>query len=261
MNFQSDVIERSYQVPVVVDFWAAWCGPCRILGPVIEQLASEAQGRWELVKVDTEAHQDLAQQYQIMSIPAVKLFVKGEPVAEFAGAWPRTRIIAWLDEHLPSAAKEQLAQVRQGIAAGKVAEAVPQLKELLAQDPDFTEAAILLAALEAAEDPMEAQERVMNVPAHHPLHDQAEGVQAIAEMMMMSEDGQPKVTELVEKARAAFAQYDLEGTLTPLIEAIMIHKPYCNEMPRRAVLGFFKVLGEDHPLTKKYRPRFSMALY
>ena len=110
MNFQVDVLDRSQQIPVVVDFWAAWCGPCRILGPTIEQLAQEAAGQWELVKVDTEAHQALAQRYQIMSIPAVKMFYKGEVVADFVGALPRTQILAWLDEHLPSAAKEAIAR-------------------------------------------------------------------------------------------------------------------------------------------------------
>ncbi len=261
MNFQVDVIERSHEVPVVVDFWAAWCGPCRMLGPVIEQLAQEADGRWELVKVDTEAHQDLARQYQIMSIPAVKMFVKGQPVAEFAGALPKGQILAWLDENLPSEEKKQLAAVHQQMIEGDFVGSRETLRQLVVQDPGFAEALVLLAGLEAAEDPMKAQEMVMNIPQEHPLYDQAEGVIALGEMMMVTEDGQPKVTELVEQARQAFEQLDIEGSLQPLIKAIMIYKPYANEMPRRAVLGLFRLLGEEHPLTQKYRPHFSMALY
>ncbi|MEM9983546.1 MAG: tetratricopeptide repeat protein [Bacteroidota bacterium] len=261
MNFQVDVLDRSQQVPVVVDFWAAWCGPCRILGPTIEQLAQEAAGQWELVKVDSEAYQDLARQYQIMSIPAVKMFYRGEVVADFVGALPRTQILAWLDEHLPSAAKEAIAEIKQLILSAQYSQAFTQLKELNQLNPLGEEGLILLAGLEAATDPIQAQERVMDIPRGSKYYEEAEATLAISEMMMISEEGQPKVNELVEQAREAYQNYDLEGTLKPLIEAIMIHKAYANEMPRRAVLGLFRLLGAEHSLTKRLRPHFNMALY
>lgn len=101
VDFQSDVIEDSWTRPVLVDFWAAWCGPCRILGPTLEKLAEEAGDAWTLVKVNTDLQPELAGQYNIRGIPAVKLFISGEVVSEFVGALPEDEVQGWLNEHLP----------------------------------------------------------------------------------------------------------------------------------------------------------------
>jgi len=103
-NFQTDVITRSQDIPVVVDFWAPWCGPCRMLGPVIEKLASEADDKWALVKVNTDQNQDIAANYQIRGIPNLKLFVNGEPVSEQVGALPEPVLKQWIDGHLAAKA-------------------------------------------------------------------------------------------------------------------------------------------------------------
>jgi thioredoxin 1 len=100
-DFQQDVIEKSNDKPVVVDFWAPWCGPCRVLGPTIEKLARESMGAWRLVKINVDAHPQLAQTYQVRGIPAVKMFRDGKVVAEFTGALPELEIRRWLDQHLP----------------------------------------------------------------------------------------------------------------------------------------------------------------
>jgi len=102
LSFDVDVLKRSHNLPVVVDFWAPWCGPCRILGPIIEQLAGEAEGRWELVKLDTEEHPKLAARHEIRGIPAVKMFVGGEVIAEFVGALSADEIREWLADNLPA---------------------------------------------------------------------------------------------------------------------------------------------------------------
>ncbi len=112
-DFQKEVIEKSYKIPVVVDFWAPWCGPCKFLGPVIEELEQQANGAWKLVKVNTDEHQELMQEYKISGIPAVKMLSKGEVIAEFTGALPKHQIENWLSEFLPEEKKEILYNIKE----------------------------------------------------------------------------------------------------------------------------------------------------
>ena len=113
-SFDADVIERSHEHPVVVDFWAAWCGPCRALGPVIEQAVAERNGALELAKVDIDAEPELAERFAVRSIPAVKAFRRGQVVGEFVGAQPRAAVEAFLDGLTgPSEASQLVAELRE----------------------------------------------------------------------------------------------------------------------------------------------------
>ncbi|HET6344491.1 MAG TPA: thioredoxin, partial [Myxococcota bacterium] len=146
-KFSADVLEASRQLPVLVDFWAPWCGPCRVLGPALEALEAEARGRWRLVKVNTEAEPMLAHQFQISSIPAVKLFRDGRVVDGFVGALPRAQISRWLDALIPSEAAEQVKQAQVAREAGDLDEARRLLEAALAAAPDDPMVKVPLAEL------------------------------------------------------------------------------------------------------------------
>jgi len=153
-SFDTEVVQRSHDVPVVVDFWAPWCQPCRVLGPVLEQLERDAAGSWVLVKINTQDHPELAQRFGIQGIPAVKAFRGGEQVDEFVGALPAPAIERWLEGVVPSEADERAA------AAAAVRDRDPEAalagyREALQLQPDHTEA--LLSAAELTDDEAEAR--------------------------------------------------------------------------------------------------------
>ncbi|HEY7875938.1 MAG TPA: thioredoxin [Actinomycetota bacterium] len=182
-NFVRDVIERSHQVPVVVDFWAEWCGPCRSLGPVLEKLAGEAGGEWVLAKVDVDANQRLASAAGVQGIPAVRAFKDGKQVAEFVGALPEPQVREWLRQLGPSAVDVELEAAARLEATGDVAGALEGYRRVLAAEPGRAEARAAIARLELAErtagvDRAELHRRVEADPSD------VESVMALADVEM-----------------------------------------------------------------------------
>jgi putative thioredoxin len=154
-SFELDVLERSRDLPVVVDFWAAWCGPCRMLGPVLEREAEARAGQFELVKVDVDANQELALRYQIQGIPAVKAFRNGQVVREFVGALPPAAVAQFLDELTGPTASERL------VAELNESGELPEVLGALEQGEQERALALLLEAISAAEG--EERERLITL--------------------------------------------------------------------------------------------------
>jgi len=261
INFNKDVIEKSFEKPVLVDFWAPWCGPCRVLGPTIEQLASEQADRWELVKVNTEEHYQIAEQYRIRSIPNVKLFHQGDVIAEFAGALSRTAIQEWLDEHLPDERKEDLSALLAAVEGGANGEALEQLVAFAEANPAMTEAAVSAARRLVFSDPEHAVRLIEPIAMGDKYADTAEDIRQVGRLLTFhAAEASPVATKL-EEARQALQQQDLATAIQRVIDATMIDKSYSEDLPRKTAIALFRTLGDEHPMTKQYRRLFDMALY
>jgi putative thioredoxin len=261
MNFQKDVIDRSHQIPVVVDFWAPWCGPCRVLGPVIEQLANENKSTWELVKLNTEEEQEIATQYQIRGIPNVKLFIDGKVVNEFAGNLPRQQIIQWLDKNIPSREKSDWAALSAKIENAAEADAIASLTAFVTEHPTHKEARLSLARLVVFSNPDKAHELMATIKMGEPGFDMVEDISSLKELVEISAPLADSLESDLVLAASDIKSGAFESGIERIIEVVRKDKSIANELPRRAAVALFRLLGSQHPVTKKYRRIFDMALY
>lgn len=261
-DFDQQVLQRSQAVPVVVDFWAPWCGPCKMLGPVLESLAAQANGKWDLVKVNTEEHQALALAYNISSIPAVKMFKAGEVADEFVGFMPENDIRRWIENHLPSPAQQEMELAAEYIDDGRIAEARALLDQALAKDPGRIPAKLLLAEVLLGEDPGRAIALLGEVP---PDADEAPHAQALAMLAEASRRSAESMAEDPLKATllqglAAIRVRDWDQALSSLVEVVERRRAYAGGLATDAGKAIFRYLGIRHPIADKYYRRFSSAL-
>jgi putative thioredoxin len=264
-NFEQEVLERSRATPVLVDFWAAWCGPCRVLGPVLERLAGEAQGRWVLAKVDTERFPEVSERYGIMSIPNVKLFVNGEVVDEFVGALPEPEVRTWLERAVPSPHAATLIEAARLIERGAFDKAAALVRSVLEAEPGNGIARVVLAEALLHLEPEAVAPALREIADHPELEARADALETLARLATLPQraDGLPESSARPRllAAAAAVRAGDWAAALEALIEALTLDRGYADGLAKESGRALFILLGIGHPVSERFHRAFSNALY
>ncbi len=259
-TFETEVIARSFDAPVVVDFWAPWCGPCRTLGPLLEKLAGESGGGFFLAKVNVDENPTLASRYQVMSIPAVKAFKDGAVASQFVGALPEGRVRQFIKELAPSAADLAVARAASLLATRHWADAEAAFREALDMQPHFQEASLgLVKALLAQGEGCEARSLAEDLPPAL-----AEKFQPLAALLCEVEKGVEASSDLeaeyFQTARL-LSRGNLPAAMDGLLDVLRQDKKFRGGEPRRVMLALFELLGESDPLTREYRNELASVLF
>lgn len=283
-TFVAEVIEASKTVPVIVDFWAPWCGPCKQLTPVLEKVVKGAAGKVRLVKVNTDESPVVAQQLSIQSIPAVFGFTGGRPIDGFMGALPESQVKAFVDRLIkasggeagPSPVEQALEQAAAALDGGDAATAGAIYQQILQHVPDEIRAMAGLARCHLKEGRHDEAEAVLaGVPAANANDPEIAAVRSALELAAQTAGAQGDTAELRAKVDAnpadhearyalALAMYgagDAAGAVEELLEIIRRDRQWNEEAARKQLLKIFEALGPTDPLTVESRRKLSSVLF
>ncbi len=272
-NFETDVLQKSLEVPVLVDFWAEWCGPCKSLGPVLEKLAAEYNGAFVLAKVDVDKEQQIAAAFQIRSVPTVFLLLGGQPVDGFPGALPEGEVREFLKRHGIEPAEGGTVETAAPAPLDPAAE-VARLREAVAADPDKGELRLDLAlALLQTGAAKEAEGLLDGLPANLATDDRAVRARARLDFAALLADAPP--ADALEAAIAAdpanlvarhqlgvhrIVAGDTEAGLDHFIELLRRDRDFADGLPRKALIDAFRIV-DDAELVGRYRRRMASLLF
>lgn len=271
-SFAQDVLERSHELPVLVDFWAPWCGPCRTLGPILEKLLEEKPGRFLLAKIDSDQNQEIASQYSIRGIPAVKLFVDGEVVDEFTGALPERAVRQFLDRAIPSPLDRLAQQAKLLMEQEEWQKAEIIYTDILKQESNHTASLLgMIEILLQTENNPDAQQRFEQLPFQTKESPEGKILRARLLFSGQADDLQPLHNQVTKnphdlEARLALGhglvkQEQYAEGMEQFLEMIRQDRAFQEDAGRKAILQVFDLLGPTHPLVTNYRPKLSALLF
>jgi putative thioredoxin len=250
-TFEQIVVEGSKARPVVVDMWAEWCGPCRVLTPILEKVAQERDGAFVLAKLDTDANPRTAAAFGVQSIPTVVAFKDGQPVNGFVGAYPEPEVNRFIDTVVPSEADIEAEEARTIEESGDLASAEERYRRVLAEDPDNREAAVGLARILVDRGELDQAEKLVVKQRPDP---EAERILATITMKRWA-DGQ--ADGVLGQAKRLVASGDVIGGLAGMLQALNEDR----EAAREAMITVFTAVGDEDPLVQEYRRHLSAALF
>jgi putative thioredoxin len=269
------VIDASRETPVLVDFWADWCGPCQQLMPLLSQIVEDMDGQVKLAKVNTEEEQELAQQVGVRSLPTVMLFVDGRPVDQFQGALPEGQIREFIGRHVLSEIDKLRREAQQVRAAGAVDQALDLLKQANQQEPGNVEVLLDIADVIAEQGDLDqAWEILESLPVDAAARDDVKAFKARIGMARSAQSGppedelrtriesDPKDMEAREALAAKLAmRNDIEEALEQYYQMMLRDRGYNDDAGRRGMIDLFELLGNEHPLTRQYRRKMFGLLH
>ena len=273
-TFAVEVIDRSRDLPVLVDFWAEWCNPCKMLAPILAKLADELAGKFHLAKVDTDREQQIAAQYGVRSLPTVKLFKDREVSDEFIGALPEKAIREFLERHLDRPADETLKQAAELVDQDNRSEAITLLQQALIDDPNYDKLQFKLASYQLDDgDPAGARTTLKTVTL--PRQQDADYKALLATIQMNELAGSELDVESLRIQIAAapenyearrqlstllFLEADIDGAMSEALEIVKIGREKDRDSGREALLKIFEALGNSNEHVVRYRRLLAQAL-
>jgi putative thioredoxin len=274
-DFEQEVIQASFRQPVVVDFWAPWCGPCKTLKPILEKLAAEYDGKFILAKVNADENQELSAQFDVRGIPAVKAVVNGKLVDEFSGALPEGAVREWLEKLIPSPAEElrQQAQIKRG--TGDDSEALQLLARASLLDPDNEWVRVDAAEIMLAKGELEEARRLLGSVRNEDVSKDARTVQLMAQIKLaeMSIGGENEGTlaaaieadagnldARLKLSNLMIASGRYEEGMEQLLEIVRRDRSFQDDVGRKTLLDVFNLLGGQGELVSRYRRLLASAL-
>ncbi len=264
-DFEYQVLAYSQHIPVVVDFWAEWCVPCRTLGPMLERLTLEAGGAFRLAKVNVDQNQNLSLRYNVRSIPAVKAFRDGKMVSEFVGMQPEPKLKEWLRALAPSSTDLLLEKGLSLISEGEWVSSQEAFQEILKVNPDSAPAQFGLAKSKLAQGQVDEAQRILQSLPPSREFARAEALLPLTQALIRQQNGENNHDQPLEAAYQRALRLILRGnipaSLDGLLDILREDKYFRDGEVRQVILGLFELMGDENPVTRQYRQELASVLF